>query len=134
MALTFAENLKKIREENGWTLEEMAERLGSTKQVLSRYERGERTPKITMASHFADVLGIPLQELVGDDKDLQWQSEYIRAVDEKNKRSEEVPKTKEAKIISGGIDKMPEDLREQALKVMQTIFSLYFDGGKNDGT
>ena len=43
-------------------------------------------------------------------------------------------KTKEAVIISSGIDKMPPDRREQALKVLQTIFSDYFDGGKINET
>ena len=54
--------------------------------------------------------------------------------DDEPDEQEEVPKTIEARIISGGIDKMPPDLREQALKVMQTIFSIYFDGGKDNET
>ena len=46
----------------------------------------------------------------------------------------EIPITNEARIISGGIDKMPPDRREQALRVLQTIFADYFDGGEKNDT
>lgn len=65
MKLEFGKTIKRIREENGWTLEEMAYKLGTTKQALSKYERGERTPKVTVAAKFAEILGISLEELSG---------------------------------------------------------------------
>ena len=42
------------------------------------------------------------------------------------------PATKESRIISGGIDKMPKDRREQALKILQVAFSEYADYFKED--
>ena len=136
MTPDFGENLKRIREKNGWTLEEMAKILGSTKQVLSRYERGERTPKITMASKFAEALGVPLNELTGEDSVTSIHDLVNNAVHAGMIMGENIhaPKTEEARIISGGIDKMPPERREQALKVLQTIFADYFNGGENDET
>lgn len=61
----FGDVLRRIRKERGMTLEEMAKLLGTTKQALSRYERGQRTPKITVAARFADLLGVDLSELIG---------------------------------------------------------------------
>lgn len=61
--------IKEIRESNHWTLEEMAKKLGTTKQALSRYERGERVPKLSVANDFAKKLGIPLPALVGEEPD-----------------------------------------------------------------
>lgn len=63
--MEFGQVMRSIREKNGWTLEEMAKKLGTTKQALSKYERGERTPKITAAASFAEILGIPLEDLIG---------------------------------------------------------------------
>ena len=40
--------------------------------------------------------------------------------------------TKEARIISGGIDKMPPDRREQALNLLKVAFSEYSDLFKED--
>ena len=68
MKTKFAENMRKIRLRNGWSLEEMAKVLGTNKQTLSRYERGERTPQITVAAKYANILHIPLEELVGEPK------------------------------------------------------------------
>lgn len=132
MSPDFGENLKRICEENGWTLEEMAKRLGSTKQVLSRYERGERTPKITMAAKFAEALGVSLQDLIGDESVTSIHDLVNNAVRAGIAAGQNMvaPKTEEAKIISAGIDKMSPERREQALKVLQTIFADYFDGGE----
>ena len=63
--MEFGDILKTIRNEKGWSQEKMAECLGTTKQAISRYERGERTPKITVAAKFADQLGIELSDLIG---------------------------------------------------------------------
>ena len=126
MSQSFGENLKRIREKNGWTLEEMAERLDSTKQVLSRYERGERTPKITMAARFAEKLGVPLRDLVGQDADKKWDLN-LQLFGESN-----TPKTQEARIISGGVDKMPKEKREQALQILKIAFAEFSDLFKED--
>lgn len=64
--MDFGKEIRRIRIENDWTLEEMAQKLGTTKQALSKYERGERTPKITVAAKFATILGVPLEELIGE--------------------------------------------------------------------
>lgn len=124
MIIEFGKKMRAIREERDWTLEEMAQRLGTTKQALSKYERGERTPKITVAAKFAEILGVPLKELVGTEDPSEY---YNEALKEKVQQLETI----EARIISGGIDKMPQEKREEALRILQAIFTEYFgDGGK----
>ena len=71
MAVKFGTIIRNIREQNGWSLEQMAEKLETTKQALSYYERGKRTPKITVAAKFAEKLDVPLKFLVGSDNDIQ---------------------------------------------------------------
>ena len=43
-----------------------------------------------------------------------------------------VPSTPEARIISEGIDKMPEERRRQALAIMQAAFTEYADFFKEE--
>ena len=62
--LIFGENLKKIREEKGFSQEDFAKLLGSSKQVISRYENNKRTPKITVAADYANILNIPIGALL----------------------------------------------------------------------
>lgn len=62
----FGENLKAIRIKRGMTQDELAELLNTSKQVISRYENGQRYPKISAAARIAKALGVSLAELNGD--------------------------------------------------------------------
>ena len=64
---TFGEKFRNIRLERQWSQEEMASFLGTTKQVISRYETNQRTPKITIAAEYARKLGVKLEYLIDDD-------------------------------------------------------------------
>lgn len=65
----FGEQLRRIRMERKMSQEELAELLGTSKQVISRYETGQRYPKITVAIEYAKKLGISLAELGGEQVD-----------------------------------------------------------------
>jgi len=62
---TFGQNLKSARVGRGMSLEEMGRLLGTTKQVLSRYENGHREPTITTAARYAGLLGVDVCDLIG---------------------------------------------------------------------
>ena len=64
--MKFGEKLKLLRDEKEMSLAEFATLLGTSKQVISRYERGENTPKITTVAHYASVLNVPLAYLMND--------------------------------------------------------------------
>lgn len=64
--MKFCEKLKLLREEKNMSLSEFANLLGTSKQVISRYERGENTPKITTVAHYAKVLNVSLAYLMND--------------------------------------------------------------------
>ncbi|WP_196600061.1 helix-turn-helix transcriptional regulator [Pectinatus frisingensis] len=62
----FGDKLKKIRTERELTQQQFADLLGTSKQVISRYETNQRTPKITIAQEYADKLNVPLNYLIDD--------------------------------------------------------------------
>jgi len=66
MSKFFGEKLKQIRQEKNLSQEDFANLLGTSKQVISRYETGQRTPKITIAQQYADKLNVPLSFLIDD--------------------------------------------------------------------
>lgn len=63
----FADRLKELRAERGWSQQQLADILETSKQVISRYETDQRTPKISIANKYADKLGIELNYLLGLD-------------------------------------------------------------------
>ena len=66
MSKTFGEKLREIRNMRDMSQEEMAELLGTTKQVISRYENEQRTPKLDTVQEYAAKLEVPLLYLVDD--------------------------------------------------------------------
>ena len=67
----FGEKLRYIREQRGITQEELAELLGTSKQVISRYEKNQRTPKITIAQKYSEQLNVSLNYLIDDSIEVQ---------------------------------------------------------------
>lgn len=57
---TFGEKLKSLRITKNLTQEELADALGTSKQVISRYETNQRSPKIDIVQQYAERLGVPL--------------------------------------------------------------------------
>ena len=51
------------------TRDEFAALLGSSKQVLSRYETNQRAPKITLVRQYAEKLNVSVDYLLGDSED-----------------------------------------------------------------
>jgi len=58
MRTTFGQKLKQIRLERDMSLEEMGQVLGTSKQVLSRYEKGLREPKFSTVILYAKKLKV----------------------------------------------------------------------------
>ena len=67
--MEFGDILKQIRKERGLSQDELAALLGTTKQVLSRYETKKRVPRLSVVSDYAQKLGIPLSMLSGEAAD-----------------------------------------------------------------
>ena len=51
--------------------------MNTTKQVISRYETEQRTPKITIAQEYANILGVPLQNLIDNNVDFPLATNII---------------------------------------------------------
>jgi transcriptional regulator with XRE-family HTH domain len=59
------ERVRALRRERGWTLEMLAERSGVSRAMISKLERGEKSPTLVVAAKVADGLGMNLSQLVG---------------------------------------------------------------------
>ena len=66
--LYIAENLRSLRKGKDLTQEEAAEILGVSPQSVSKWERGETLPDITLLPVLANLFKVSIDELVGMDK------------------------------------------------------------------
>ena len=62
------QNLKDIRIKNKYNQEDIAEQLGVTKQTISNWEKGKRTPDINSLIKLANIYQVTLDTLAGSDK------------------------------------------------------------------
>jgi len=68
MNINIGENIKNLRKRKEITQEELAEYLGISFQSISKWERGEGFPDITMLPDLADFFNISIDELVGAER------------------------------------------------------------------
>lgn len=66
--MAFAENLKALRTEHGYTQKELADMVNITQPVITDYEKGRKQPLISTAVDIAKVLGTTCEELVNGEK------------------------------------------------------------------
>lgn len=55
----FKDNLISMRKIHGYSQDELADKIGVSRQTLSKYETGESLPDIERCRLLADVLGLP---------------------------------------------------------------------------
>ena len=60
----FAENLMELRKVHAMSQEELADKIGVSRQTISKYETGESLPDIEKCKALADVFGITVDDLI----------------------------------------------------------------------
>ena len=65
----FNENLVHMRKLLGLTQEDLAEKVGVTRQAVAKWESGESLPDLEKSKLLADVLGVSLDELANHEPD-----------------------------------------------------------------
>ena len=68
MELHFAERLKKYRRECDMTQEELAQKIGISHQSVSKWERGDGLPDVTLLPGIAGCFGVSIDALLGYDE------------------------------------------------------------------
>ena len=84
MELYIGQNLKNFRKARNLTQEEVARHLGISFQSISKWERNDGYPDITMLPVLAHYYGVTIDELIG-----MREIEYAQALEEINRQWEE---------------------------------------------
>ena len=66
--MSFADNLMELRKLNNLSQEDIAEKIGVSRQTLSKYETGESLPDIERCKMLADLFGVTMDDLISYEK------------------------------------------------------------------
>ncbi len=75
--MSLGNNLFKARKKKGLSQEEVAERLGVSRQTISKWETDETLPDIRQSKSLATLYGLSLDELIEFDVDVKEIQEMI---------------------------------------------------------
>lgn len=96
MTIELANRLTKLRKEHGFSQEDLADKLGVSRQAVSKWERGEATPDMDNLIELSKIYNISLDEVVGN------------KIEDKNDESKVIVK-KDDKVIVELSDKDDDD-------------------------
>ena len=85
MTIEIADRLVKLRKKYGYSQEELADKLGLSRQAVSKWERAEASPDTDNLICLAKLYGVSLDELLATDEDI----DTIVEEQVKNKAEEE---------------------------------------------
>lgn len=125
MTIYLGENLKSFRKARGITQESFANYLGVSFQAVSKWERNDSYPDITMLPEIADFFGVSVDELLGVNRAKKESeiTELIYNYDNFYNDSDE-----KHKAISNMIEKYPNDFRVQ-LRFLADL--MFYKNGKD---
>lgn len=119
--MTLYERIRQLRIQAGMSQDDLARAMGyKDRSMITKIESGKVDISQKKILAFARILNTTPGYLMG------WTEEPP------DDPVSEVPLTNEARIISGGVDKMPPEKREQALKILQVAFTEYADFFKEE--
>ena len=71
MTIEIADRLIKLRKKHGYSQEELADKLGLSRQAVSKWERAEASPDTDNLICLSKLYGISLDELLSTDEDVE---------------------------------------------------------------
>lgn len=92
MTIEIADRLIKLRKKNGYSQEELADKLGLSRQAVSKWERAEASPDTDNLICLAKLYGVSLDELLSTDEDVET------IVKEQVKQEEKPEESKDSSI------------------------------------
>lgn len=72
------ENIQSLRKEAGLTQEQLAGKLGVTRQTVSKWENGASVPDADILSQMASVLDVSVSELLGMSVETSSKEDYAK--------------------------------------------------------
>lgn len=135
--MNFSERLKEIRKNEGLSQEQLAEKIGVSRQAITKWETGKGLPDVENMVIIAEIFKTTLDELLRDSVARQKQevpvyiSETIYDIDCEKHFDVNIGNAAAIILSSGTDEKLHIKLSSETLENLDTMFKIKLDEKKN---
>lgn len=135
--MTFSEKLKSIRKKAGMSQEKLAEKIGVSRQAITKWETDAGIPDIDNMMALSSLFNISLDELLSNEKTEKKQTDYlyesVTEYDIDNIKRYDMNLGGANTLVLSGYDgeKIRVRLASNTLATLQSDFKVKIDDGKN---
>lgn len=137
--MNFSEKLKEIRKNEGLSQEQLAEKIGVSRQAITKWETGKGLPDVENMVIIAEIFKTTLDELLRDSASGAGQetgkpvsvSETIYDIDCEKHFDIKIGNASAIALSSGTDEKLHVKLYSETLENLDTIFKVKLDERKN---
>jgi len=113
--------LKQLRENMGFSQEQVAEKIGISRNSVYNYETGERKPDSDILIKYADLFDVSIDYLVGRSNFINYHQEF-----EYRKRKDLELSKLESRKIERSLSSMPDDEAKKFYHDSLTVSEMFF--------
>ena len=126
--------IKTFRKSAGFTQDELAKRLNTTKQTISRYEKGDRKANQDMLFELCDILGVSIDDFFPSQNDSSSNTPQIQSI------YDELNPPRQNKVLTYAEKQLKEQRNEEETKINEVSEAIqlysydYYDHPASAGT
>ena len=79
--LNIGNKISELRKEKGWSQTDLAQAVNASRDIIGKYERGEHSPSIEMATKLAETLDVTVDYLLGKERFGKYDKEAIKRLE-----------------------------------------------------
>lgn len=112
--MTPGQRINELRTKFDLTVDELSSRIGKSRATVYRYEANDIDIPLPIVQKIAKVFGVSPGYIMCWTDDPQHYEDV---------KPPEAPKTPEARVVSFGMDQLPQEDREQILNVLRAMYA-----------
>lgn len=135
--MNFSDKLKEIRKKEGISQEQLAERIGVTRQAITKWETGKGLPDVENMVIIAEIFKTTIDELLKDSiakaepEAVVYTSETVYDIDCEKHFDVSIGSAAVIMLSSGDDEKLHVKLSSETLENLDSMFKIKLDDRKN---
>ena len=135
--MNFSEKLKEIRKKEGISQEQLAEKIGVTRQAITKWETGKGLPDVENMAIIAEIFKTTIDELLMDSvtktapEAILYTSETIYDIDCEKHFDVNIGSAAAIKLSSGDDEKLHVKLSSETIENLDSTFKIKLDDRKS---